>query len=106
MTSVSGSIATALGIGSGIDTGALVSSLVSATRDPKQKLITDRQSTNNARISALASASNSLDTFADALNSALAGTGYAGVPASNDPSIASVSALPGGVPKLPAQLEV
>ncbi|EZP73250.1 Flagellar hook protein [Sphingomonas paucimobilis] len=106
MTSVSSSISTALGIGSGIDTSALVSSLVSAARDPKQKMITDRQSVNNARISALASASNSLDTFADALNSLLAGTGYAGTPASNDPGIASVSALPGGTPKLPAQLEV
>jgi flagellar hook-associated protein 2 len=106
MTSVSSSISTALGIGSGIDTGSLVSSLVSAVRDPKQSVITSRQSLNASRISALASASSSLDTFADALNSLLAGTGYAGVPASNDPSIASVSALPGGVPKLPAQLEV
>jgi flagellar hook-associated protein 2 len=106
MTSVSGSIATALGIGSGIDTSALVTSLVSAARDPKQKVITDRQTTNNARISALGSASSSLDTFADALNSLLAGTGFAGSPASNDPSIAAVSLLPGGVPKLPAQLEV
>ena len=106
MTSVSSSIATALGIGSGIDTGALVTSLVSAARDPKQKAITDRQTTNNARISALASASSSLDTFADALNSLLAGTGFAGAPASNDPSIAAVSLLPGGVPRLPAQLEV
>ncbi|GLV21748.1 flagellar hook-associated protein 2 [Sphingobium sp. TomMM35A] len=106
MTSVSSSISTALGIGSGIDTGALVTSLVSAARDPKQKMITDRQSANNARISALASASSSLDTFADALNSLLAGTGYAGNPASNDPSIAAVSLLPGGTPKLPAQLEV
>ena len=75
MTSVSSSISTALGIGSGIDTGALVTSLVSAARDPKQKMIADRQSANNARISALASASSSLDTFADALNSLLAGTG-------------------------------
>ncbi|HEX7877264.1 MAG TPA: flagellar filament capping protein FliD [Sphingobium sp.] len=106
MTSVSSSITTALGIGSGIDTGSLVTSLVSATRDPKQKVITDRQTTNNAKISALASASSSLDTFANALGSLLAGTGYSGTPASNDPSIASVSLLPGGVPKLPAQLEV
>ena len=106
MTSVSSSISTALGIGSGIDTSALVSSLVSAARDPKQKMITDRQSLNNARISALASASSSLNSFADALNSLLAGTGYAGTPASNDPSIAAVSLLPGGTPRLPAQLEV
>ncbi len=107
MTSVSSSISTALGIGSGIDTKALVASLVSATRDPKQQAITSRQSLNDARVSALASASSSLDTFADALKSLLSGTGFSGTPASNDPSIANVSLLPGGVPAgLPAQLEV
>jgi flagellar hook-associated protein 2 len=107
MASVTSSITTALGIGSGIDTKSLVSSLVAATRDPKEKVITDRQSLNTARVSALASASSSLDTFADALTTLLSGTGYAGTPASNDTSIASVSLLPGGVPKgLPAQLEV
>lgn len=105
-TSVSSSILTALGAGSGIDTASLVTSLVAATRDPKQQVITNRQTTNNAKISALASATNSLDTFADALNSLLAGTGYAGTPGSNDPTIVAVSALPGGVPKLPAQIEV
>ncbi len=96
MASVTSNITTALGIGSGIDTRSLVSSLVAATRDPKEKVITDRQSLNSARISALASASSSLDTFADALTTLLSGTGYAGVPASNDTSIASVSPLPGG----------
>tara|TARA_R110000787_G_scaffold9028_2_gene31291 strand:+ start:17297 stop:18700 length:1404 start_codon:yes stop_codon:yes gene_type:complete len=107
MASVSSSITTALGVGSGIDTKSLVTSLVAAARDPKQDVITNRQSLNSARISALASASSSIDTFADALNSLLAGTGYAGTPASNDPSIAAVSLLPGGVPQgLPAQLEV
>ncbi|WP_150294753.1 flagellar filament capping protein FliD [Sphingobium estronivorans] len=107
MTSVSSSILTALGAGSGIDTSSLVSSLVSAAREPKQNAITSRQSLNSARISALASASSSLDTFADALNSLLAGTGYSGTPASNDTSIVAVSALPGGTPTgLPAQIEV
>ena len=43
MASVSSSITTALGVGSGIDTKALVSSLVAATRDPKQEVITNRQ---------------------------------------------------------------
>lgn len=105
-TSVSSSITSALGVGSGIDISSLVSSLVSATREPKQQAITSRQSTNSARISALASASDSLDTFADALNSLLSGSGYSGTPASNDTSIAAVSLLPGGVPNLPAQLEV
>ena len=107
MTSVSSSILTALGAGSGIDTASLVSSLVSASKEPKQTAITSRQTLNSARISALASASSSLDTFADALNSLLAGTGYSGTPASNDASIASVSALPGGTPTgLPAQVVV
>lgn len=107
MTSVSNNILSALGAGSGIDTKALVSSLVSATREPKETAINSRQSLNNARVSALASASSSLDTFADALNSLLAGTGYSGTPASNDTSIASVSALPGGTPTgLPAQIVV
>ncbi|MGE4321588.1 MAG: flagellar filament capping protein FliD, partial [Sphingobium sp.] len=107
MTSISSSISTALGIGSGIDTGALVSSLVSAVRNPKESAIGSRQSLNNARISALASASASLDTFADALGSLLSGTGFSGTPASNDPGIAAVSLLPGGVPRgLPAQIEV
>jgi flagellar hook-associated protein 2 len=107
MTSVTSSITSALGMGSGIDTKALVTNLVSAVRDPKQQMINQRQTLNTARISGLASASSSLDTFADALKSLLAGTGYSGVAASNDPSIASVSVLPGGAPKgLPAQLEV
>lgn len=107
MTSVSSSILTALGAGSGIDTASLVSSLVSATKEPRQQAITSRQTLNTARISALASASSSLDTFADAMTSLLSGTSYSGTPASNDPSIAAVSALPGGTPSgLPAQLEV
>ena len=99
MASVSTSITTALGIGSGIDTKSLVTSLVSAVRDPKEQVINNRQSLTSARISALASASSSLDTFADALSSLLSGTGYSGTPASNDTSIATVSLLPGGVPK-------
>lgn len=107
MSTISGSISSALGIGSGIDTGALVSQLVAATRDPKESAITSRQTTNNARISGLASAASSLTTFADAVQSLLSGTGYSGQPASNDPTIVGVSALPGGTPKgLPAQIEV
>lgn len=100
-------IASALGIGSGIDTTALVTSLVSASRDPKQKLISARTVENNTRISAIASAKSSLSTFSTALTDLLSGTGYSGTPTSNDPTIAAVSLIPGGVPSgLPAQLEV
>jgi len=107
MTSVGSSILTALGAGSGIDTSSLVSSLVSATRDPKESAITSRQSLNTSRISALASAISSLDTFADALTEVLSGADYTGTASSNDTSIASVTLLSGGSPAgLPAQLTV
>lgn len=107
MTSVGSSILTALGAGSGIDTSSLVSSLVSATREPKESAITSRQSLNSSRISALASAISSLDTFADALTEVLSGADYTGTASSNDSSIASVTLLSGGSPSgLPAQLTV
>ncbi|WP_298399167.1 flagellar filament capping protein FliD [Sphingobium sp.] len=107
MASVGSSILTALNAGSGIDTSALVSNLVSATREPKEAAITSRQSLNSSRISALASALSSLNTFADALTEVLSGADYTGTIASNDTSIASVSLLSGGSPSgLPAQLTV
>ena len=107
MTSVGSSILTALNAGSGIDTSALVSSLVSATREPKETAITSRQTLNTSRISALASALSSLNTFADALTEVLSGADYTGTVGSNDTSIASVSLLSGGTPAgLPAQLTV
>lgn len=100
-------IAGALGIGSGINTTQLVSDLVNAARQPKQSVINDKVTTNNARISALASAKSSLNTFSTALTELLKSTDYSGQPVSNDPSIATVSLIAGGVPKgLPAQLEV
>ena len=107
MTSVGSSVLSALNAGSGIDTAALVKSLVAATREPKQAAITSQQSLNTSRISALASAMASLDTFADALSEVLSGAAYAGTVGSNDASIASVTMLSGGSPSgLPAQLTV
>jgi flagellar hook-associated protein 2 len=108
MTSTSSvDIASALGIGSGINTTQLVSDLVSAARDPKQQAITTQQTTNNARISALASAKSSLKTFSDALTALLQTKDYNGQAVSNDPSIVAVSLISGGVPTgLPAQIEV
>jgi flagellar hook-associated protein 2 len=107
MTSVGSSVLTALNAGSGIDTNALVTSLVAATREPKQTAITARQSLNTSRISALASAMSSLNTFADALTEVLSGAAYTGAASSNDASVASVTLLSGGSPSgLPAQLTV
>ena len=106
MTSVGGSIVNILG-GSCIDTTSLVTQLVGATRAPREQVIQSRTSTNNARISGLASATNALDTFSNALAETLKSSAYAGQPVSNDPTIVGVSTLAGGVPAgLPAQIEV
>lgn len=106
-TSIGTSIAALLGGTGTIDTGALVSQLVNATRGPREAAITSKQSLNGTRVSALASAMSSLSTFATALTETLSSTSYKGQPASNDPSIASIGTLPGGTPQgLPAQIEV
>lgn len=106
-TSIGTSIAALLGGTGSIDTGALVTQLVNATRGPREAAITSKQSLNGTRVSALASAMSSLDTFAAALTETLSNTSYKGQPASNDPTIVAVSALPGGTPQgLPAQIEV
>jgi flagellar hook-associated protein 2 len=100
-------IAGTLGIGSGINTTQLVSDLVNASFQPKENAVNTRVTTNNARISALASAKSALATFSTALTELLKLSDYNGQPVSNDPSIVSVSAIAGGVPKgLPAQIEV
>lgn len=100
-------IAGTLGIGSGINTTQLVSDLVNASFQPKESAVNSRVSTNNARISALASAKSALSTFSTALTELLKRNDYSGQPVSNDPSIVSVSPMAGGVPKgLPAQIEV
>lgn len=107
MATTSIDIASALGVGSGINTTKLVADLVNATREPKESAIDLRMTTNNARISALASAKSSLKTFSDALTELLKSADYAGKPVSNDPTIAAVSLVNGGVPTgLPAQIEV
>lgn len=100
-------IASSLGIGSGINTSQLVADLVSAARSPKQSVIDASTTTNNSRISALASAKSSLSTFSAALTDLLKSTDYSGQPVSNDATIAAVGLMTGGVPTgLPAQLEV
>lgn len=108
-SSIASSLATSLGVGSGIDTSSLVTQLVAATRDPKESLITTKQTTNNARISALASAKSSLSTFSTALTELLKSSDYSGQPVSSNDNIVSVSTVSGATaaPKgLPAQIQV
>ena len=92
---------------SGINTAQLVADLTDASYSPKISNLNNLLSTNNSRISALASAKSSLQTFSDALSKLLDSTAYSGQPVSNDPSIIAVSLTGSGKPTgLPAQVEV
>ena len=101
------SIASTLGIGSGIDTAGLVDQLAEAARAPKDAAITRREEANSARISSLASAANGIDGFAKALSSLISGGTLFTQPSSSDTSVVTASALPGArIGGLSAQIEV
>lgn len=107
MVDVASSLTSALGMSSGINTAQLVADLTNATFGPKLTNLSALQTTNSSRISALASAKSSLQTFSDALTKTLESTAYSGQPVSNDPSIVSVALTGSGKPAgLPAQIEV
>lgn len=107
VTSVSSGITSALGLGYGIDSASIVSGLVSAVRDPKNQVLSARESMVSAQISALSNASKALDTFSTALTELLADSSYSGRPASSDSSIAAVKLTQeGDLSNLPVALEV
>jgi flagellar hook-associated protein 2 len=101
------SIPVALGIGSGIDTAALVSQLVDAQFAQKTRILTTRQETVEAQISGLSQLRNGLAGFSLALSS-LVGTGTLSTqPVSADPSVVAASLLPGArLSGLSAEVEV
>jgi flagellar hook-associated protein 2 len=101
------SLSNLIGGQTGINSAQIVNDLVNVTREPREAQIRDRQQLNNARISALASASSSLNTFADALTSLLDGRQFAGDLVSSNPAIATVDFASGQLPQgLPATVEV
>ena len=101
------SIATSLGIGSGIDTTALVDQLAEAARAPKEAAIKKREDTNTARISALGKASGGIDAFATALTALISGGTLFTQPTSSDSNVLTATALPGArIGSLSAQVEV
>ncbi len=57
----------------GVNSAQLVNDLVTAQLEPKQSDVRERQNLNQARISALASASSALETFSKALSEVLNG---------------------------------
>lgn len=101
------SLSNLIGGQTGINSAQIVNDLVNVTREPREAQIRERQQLNNARISALASASSSLNTFADALTSLLDGRQFAGDLVSSNPTIATVGFTNGQLPQgLPATVEV
>lgn len=101
------SIAATLGSGSGIDTSSLVTQLTAAVRDPKEAVIVQRENTNVAKISALASAVSGIDAFSTSLNSLIAGGTLFTQPSSSDEDIVGASAIPGArLGNISATLEI
>lgn len=101
------SISNLIGSGTGVNSGQLVADLLAASREPKEAILQSRQSANGLKISALASASSSLDTFTSALTDLLNGRAFAGDLVSSQPSLVSVGFVDGVRPQgLPATLEV
>lgn len=101
------SIGYSLGAGAGIDTKTLIDDLAKAEKAPKEALIAKRESTNSARISALAQASGAIDSFALALSKLIEGGSLFTQPSVSDPTIVSAKALAGAsLGNLTAQLEV
>jgi flagellar hook-associated protein 2 len=101
------SIATTLGIGSGIDTTALVDQLSAAARAPKDAALKAREDLNTAQISALGNAASGIDNFATALTNLISGGTLFTQPTTSDSSVLTAAALPGArIGDLSAQIEV
>jgi len=102
-----GSIGYSLGIGSGIDTKALVEELAAASKAPKEALIARREADNTAKVSALANASNAIDSFASALSALVSGGTLFTQPSVSDPTVLGAKAIAGtNISSLSAQVEV
>ncbi|WP_373489058.1 flagellar filament capping protein FliD [Blastomonas sp.] len=104
---ISSSISNLVSGFTGVNSAQLVNDLVAATRAPKAQAVQQRQSLNQARISALASATGALDTFSTALTEILNGRQFSGALISTRGDLAAATFIPGQKPQgLPATLEV
>ena len=104
---MSDSIAMTLGAGSGIDTRALVSSLIDAQFAAKTKALEARKETLTAQISALSQFRSGLTGFSTALTSLVSGGTLSTQPVSSDPAVLGVALLPGAnIAGLNASVEV
>jgi flagellar hook-associated protein 2 len=81
------SIVSTLGVGSGIDTKALIDSLVTADREARAKPLTARSDALTARVSALGQVRSALQGIASSLSARVTGGAIGVVPASSDSAI-------------------
>ncbi|NJC07875.1 flagellar filament capping protein FliD [Polymorphobacter fuscus] len=82
------SIVSTLGAGSGIDTKALIETLVTADREARTKPLTARKEALTARISALGQVQSSLQGIATSLAARVAGGALGLIPVSSDAAVA------------------
>ncbi len=94
-SSPSSTILNALGSGSGIDIGALTTSLVEAQFAAKKAQLDARSETLTAQISGVATLKSAITGFNVALKSLVAGGSLATAPTSSDAKVMTVSAEPG-----------
>jgi flagellar hook-associated protein 2 len=107
VTSVSSGIANSLGIGSGIDTAALIDQLTTASRAPKEAALKTKEDLNTAQISAIAQASSAISGFSSALTQLINGGTLFTQPTVSDSSVLSATALAGArIGSLSTQIEV
>ena len=90
-----GSIASTLGVGSGIDTVQLVADLAAASRDPKVAQLNSRADANKAKISAVAQARSDLESFSTTFADLVAGGTLQSQPSVADATALSAVAAPG-----------
>jgi flagellar hook-associated protein 2 len=100
-------VLTALGVGSGIDTTALIDALVKAQSDPRHAALTARSTKNDARISGVAQVNAGLSGLTSALAARTVGGALGPLPSSSDATVVAASATNGATPLLnPVDLQV
>ena len=102
------SIAYSLGFGSGIDTATLIDDLANASRQPKIEALQTRVQANQAKISALATLTSSIDNFASSLAEVVSEGSFRTQPTVSDTSImtAKLSGSGGNIGSLSARMTV
>ncbi|MGI4876717.1 MAG: flagellar filament capping protein FliD [Janthinobacterium lividum] len=94
------SILTTLGVGSGLDTAAIIDALVKAQHDPRDVALTARTTVNDARISGVSQVNSGLNGLIAALSARTVGGALGPLPSSSDPTVVAASATSGATPLL------